>query len=68
MGSARCVAYIANILQDKKILARGKAKAKQLQNRISDLYLKNGKDTFDCPEGSGSLTPGTSKSAFVSNL
>ena len=64
MASARCVAYIAHMLNDKKTMDKGKSKARQLQERISTLYMKNGKQNFDCPECGGSLTPGPEMSLF----
>ena len=63
MASARCVAYIAHALRDEKILNKGLAKAKQIQDRITRLYTQNG-EKFDCPECSNSLTPGPEMSLF----
>jgi len=64
MASARTLAYIGNVLGDEKVLTKGLTRAKSLRERILHLYLKNGKDNFDCPECDGSLTPGPEMSLF----
>jgi hypothetical protein len=64
MASARALAYIGNVLGDEKVRTKGLTRAKSLRERILHLYLKNGKDNFDCPEGDGSLTPGPEMSLF----
>lgn len=64
MASARALAYIGNILGDEKIRTKGLIRAKSIRERIANLYLKNGKDNFDCPEGDGHLTPGPEMSLF----
>lgn len=64
MASARALAYIGNVLGDQRVRTIGSTRAESLRARIAHLYLKNGKDNFDCPEGSASLTPGPEMSLF----
>eukprot|EP00804_Cyclotella_cryptica_P003648 CCRYP_002212-RD/>CCRYP_002212-RD protein AED:0.38 eAED:0.38 QI:0/0.4/0.16/0.83/0.4/0.16/6/0/804 len=64
MASARAVAYISRELGDKDMQQKAFAKAEDIRSRISRLYLKNGKDTFDFPEGNSYATPGPEMSLF----
>mmetsp|Transcript_584 Transcript_584/g.1146 ORF Transcript_584/g.1146 Transcript_584/m.1146 type:complete len:1344 (+) Transcript_584:204-4235(+) len=64
MAAGRCVAYIARKVGMKDVEEKGMAVAKKIQNRISDLYLKNGKDDFDFPKGGAVHTPGPEMSLF----
>ena len=51
MASARAVAYISRLLGDSQLHDKAMNQANAIRDRISRLYLKNGKDTFDFPEG-----------------
>eukprot|EP00804_Cyclotella_cryptica_P001607 CCRYP_014947-RC/>CCRYP_014947-RC protein AED:0.04 eAED:0.04 QI:544/1/1/1/0.83/0.57/7/1193/975 len=64
MASARALAYIGQVLGDEKLRTKGLTRAKSIRERIAKLYLKNGQDNFDCPEGGASLTPGPEMSLF----
>ena len=64
MASGRCVAYMAHMLDKSAEEERGMTLATKIRDRISRLYLKNGKDDFDFPHGSASNTPGPEMSLF----
>lgn len=51
MASARAVAYISNVLSEIQLQQKASNQADIVRERISRLYMKNGKDTFDFPEG-----------------
>lgn len=51
MASARAVAYISRVLKDSTLQQKATNQADILRDRISRLYTKNGKDTFDFPRG-----------------
>lgn len=64
MASARALAYIGHILNDEELKARGLSRAEQLRRRIAFLYLKNGEDNFECPDGCYDTTPGPDMGLF----
>eukprot|EP00804_Cyclotella_cryptica_P001694 CCRYP_009074-RA/>CCRYP_009074-RA protein AED:0.22 eAED:0.22 QI:0/0/0/1/1/1/8/0/796 len=64
MASGHCVAYMAHVLENKDDEVKGLSVAKKIRDRISYLYLKNGKDNFDFPGGSEENTPGPEMSLF----
>jgi hypothetical protein len=51
MASARAVAYISRIVGDTQLHQKAMNQAENVRDRISRLYMKNGKATFDFPEG-----------------
>ncbi len=65
MASGRCVAYIAHKLGTKRVKTAALGFAKKYEDRISYLYLKNGKDNFDFPRGSAIHTPGNSDISVI---
>jgi hypothetical protein len=64
MATARCVAYMAHMLGMQREEEKGMSVANKLRERIATLYLQNGKDNWDWPQGSASMTPGPEMGLF----
>ena len=65
MAASRCVAYIANKLGNVKMRKKGVLLAELMRNRISRLYLLNGRDNFNYPMAEFPSTPGPELSLFT---
>eukprot|EP01082_Thalassiosira_pseudonana_P003935 g3372.t1 g3372 contig12:1945901-1950127(+) len=64
MASARAVAYIAHMMGNDQMQRKGMAAAKKIRDKIASLYLMNGKDNFDFPNGQADSTPGPELSLY----
>eukprot|EP00984_Skeletonema_dohrnii_P020982 scaffold10365_cov102-Skeletonema_dohrnii-CCMP3373.AAC.5 len=65
MASSRCIAYISNKLGNTKMRKKSVSLAELIRNRISSLYLWNGRDTFTYPMARYPSTPGPEMSLFA---
>ena len=65
MAASRCVAYISYKLGNLKMQKKSIALAETIRNRISRLYLMNGRDTFTYPMTQHPATPGPEMSLFA---
>jgi hypothetical protein len=65
MATSRCVAYISNKLGNASMRKKSVLLAEFIRNRISSLYLLNGRDTFTYPMTTHPSTPGPEMSLFT---